>query len=63
MKLIERINNSSNMKWWWTSKGIYMEVTRDLVQSMPSQLLPQGSEPFQLGGMFVQSKDFKPIIS
>lgn len=32
----------------------YMEVTREFVHSIPSQLSPQGSEPTQLGGVFFQ---------
>lgn len=31
-----------------------MEVTRELVQLIPSQPLPQGSDPIQLGGRFCQ---------
>lgn len=31
-----------------------MEVTRVFVQLIPSQLLPQGSAPFQFGGRFFQ---------
>ena len=38
-----------------------MVVTRDLVQIMPPQLVPQGSEPFQSRGFFLQSREFKPI--
>uniref|UniRef100_A0A2P2MND7 Putative leucine-rich repeat receptor-like protein kinase At5g49770 isoform X1 n=1 Tax=Rhizophora mucronata TaxID=61149 RepID=A0A2P2MND7_RHIMU len=32
-----------------------MEVTRELVHRMPTQLLPHGSEPTQLGGVFFQT--------
>lgn len=32
----------------------YKEVTRELVHEIPSQLPPQGSDPTQLGGVFVQ---------
>ena len=31
-----------------------MEVTRELVQLIPSQPLPQGSDPIQFGGRFCQ---------
>lgn len=43
----------------------YMEVTRELVHEIPSQLLPQGSDPTQLGGVFVQSamSDFRAVTA
>jgi hypothetical protein len=35
----------------------YKDVTRELVHTIPTRLLPQGSEPTQFGGVF-----FKPFI-
>lgn len=32
----------------------YMEVTRELMHSIPTQRPPQGSEPTQLEGTFIQ---------
>lgn len=32
----------------------YKEITREFVHLIPSQLLPQGSEPLQSGGRFCQ---------
>lgn len=33
---------------------IYIEVTRELLQIIPAQLLPQGSDPSQFGGKLFQ---------
>uniref|UniRef100_A0A2P2MNG6 Uncharacterized protein n=1 Tax=Rhizophora mucronata TaxID=61149 RepID=A0A2P2MNG6_RHIMU len=43
------------MKYYCNFPVSYMEVTRELVHRMPTHLLPQGSEPTQLGGVFFQT--------
>ena len=45
--------------------GTYIDVTRELVHRIPSQPLPRGSIPTQLGGVFFQLslRDFKAVTT
>lgn len=40
--------------WQFDTQKMYIETTRELSQPIPSQLLPQGSDPSQLGGKLLQ---------